>query len=141
MKTSARNQFAGTISRIEHGTVNDEVELELAGGQKIVAMITCASTKRLALAVGSSAVALVKASSVILSVDEGMRFSTRNTLSGTVSAVQAGAVNAEVIIDLAGGNQVAAIVTLNSSEALGLTTGKPVTAIFKASSVILGVSA
>lgn len=140
MKTSARNQFAGTVSRIEHGAVNDEIELAIAGGQKIVAIITHASTERLGLKPGSAAVALVKASSVILVTEEGIRFSTRNVLSGTVSAVHPGAVNTEVVIDLPGGGQVAAIVTMASSESLGLAAGKPVTAIFKASSVILGVA-
>jgi len=48
-------------------------------------------------------------------------------------------VNTEVVIDLDGGVAVAAIVTNDSSEALELAAGKPVTAIFKASSVILAV--
>ena len=71
----------------------------------------------------------------------GVRFSARNCLAGTVARVQAGAVNAEVVIDLPGGLQVAAIVTQASADRMGLGAGQPVTALFKASSVIVAVPA
>ncbi|MNT69638.1 Molybdenum-pterin-binding protein MopA [compost metagenome] len=50
-----------------------------------------------------------------------------------------GAVNAEVVIELDGGGTIAAIVTNGSVETLGLAVGVPAVAVFKASSVILGV--
>ncbi len=141
MKTSARNQFHGKVTGVRRGAVNDEVEMEIAGGRKIVAVITHESTEGLGLHPGVEALALIKSSSVILVTDdEGARFSARNRLSGTVSRVQPGAVNTEVVIDL-DGVSVAAIVTNESSRALGLKPGVPATAIFKASSVILGVPA
>ncbi len=58
-----------------------------------------------------------------------------------VACLRPGAVNTEVVIDVAGGISVAAIVTQNSAEQLGLAVDKPATAIFKASSVIVGVPA
>ncbi len=58
-----------------------------------------------------------------------------------VACLRPGAVNTEVVIDVAGGISVAAIVTQNSAERLGLAVDKPATAIFKASSVIVGVPA
>ena len=80
------------------------------------------------------------ASSVLIVTElESARFSARNALSGTISRLQPGAVNTEVVIDLMGGGAVAAIVTQESSERLALAVGKPAEAIFKASSVILGV--
>lgn len=139
MKTSARNQFFGTVSRVQHGAVNDEIELTTAGGQQIVAIITHASTERLGLQLGSEIVALIKASSIILVTEDNVQFSTRNCLSGVVSAIHLGAVNTEVVVDLPNGGAIVAIVTLESSQTLGLAVGKPVMAIFKASSVILGV--
>ena len=140
MKTSARNHFEGTVSRHTVGAVNDEIEIALAGGQKIVAVVTRESAKGLGLAVGAPAFALVKASSVVLAIDVGgARLSARNQLAGVVASVQAGAVNAEVVIDVGDALSIAAIVTQGSLATLGLAKGAAVTAIFKASSVIVGV--
>lgn len=141
MKTSARNQYQGEVVRVEAGAVNDEVELRLPGGQHIVAVVTRRSSDALGLAPGVQAFALIKASSVIVAADtQGLRLSARNCLQGTVAKVLPGAVNTEVVIELAGGTSVAAIVTKESADHLGLAVGKPATAIFKASSVILGVA-
>lgn len=142
MKTSARNQFRGKVSQLKIGAVNDEVELEIAGGQKLVAIITHDSTTELGLKHGSEALALIKSSSVIIVTDEeGARFSARNRLTGSISRVYPGAVNTEVVLDLPGGAALVAIVTNESSVNLGLAEGKTATAIFKASSVIVGVPA
>jgi molybdate transport system regulatory protein len=140
MRTSARNQFFGKVGAIKTGAVNDEVELDVAGGHKITAIITHSSTLDLGLAVGAEAIALIKASSIILvSPGETARFSARNQLAGTVARLQPGAVNTEVVIDLPGGGTLAAIITNDSSNTLGLAPGQAIKAIFKASSVILAV--
>lgn len=142
MKTSARNQFAGRVIALRKGTVNDEVELEITGGERIVAVITSESTANLGLAPGVEAFALIKASSVVLLTDDhGARLSARNRLAGTVSRVHAGTVNTEVIMRLSGGETLAAIVTNVSADHLGVAIGQRVDAIFKASSVIVGVAA
>lgn len=139
MKTSARNQFVGKVVAVHAGAVNDEVEIEISGGQRIIAVVTRESTQNLGLAPGREAFALVKASSVVLAVDLAhTKLSTRNRLEGTVSRLEPGAVNSEVVVDLPAGGTIAAIVTKHSAEALGLAVGKPVTALFKASSVIVG---
>lgn len=141
MQTSARNQFVGTVVAVRRGAVNDEIELAIAGDQRIVATITRESTGNLGLTTGREAFALVKASSVILMVDgEKTKLSTRNRLAGKVSRIEPGAVNSEVVVDLPGGGAVAAIITAESVKSLGLQVGKPVTAIFKASSVIVGTA-
>ncbi|TDN62990.1 TOBE domain-containing protein [Paraburkholderia sp. BL10I2N1] len=143
MKTSARNQLYGTVSAITRGAVNDEVSLALPGGQTVVAVLTHESTEALGLAVGAAAFALVKASWVMLMVDDGgasVRLSARNQLRGTVAALKHGAVNSEVSLALDGGIVVTAVITNESVDALGLADGTPAIAAFKASSVILGVS-
>jgi molybdate transport system regulatory protein len=142
MKTSARNQFFGTVTRVTPGAVNDEIALNIAGGHTIVAIVTHESADQLGLHPGVQAFALVKASSVILVAhDEPARFSARNQLYGTVARLMPGAVNAEVVVALPGGGTIAAIVTMDSIAALALAEGRPVGAMFKASSVILGVPA
>ena len=70
-----------------------------------------------------------------------MRLSARNQLAGSVTRIVPGAVNTEVVLELPGGGSVAAIITNQSATALGLAQGSAATAIFKASSVILGVAA
>lgn len=140
MKVSARNTFAGTIARVTKGAVNAEVILALPGGDQITASITNSSVDSLALKDGAPAVAMVKASWIILGKDlDASKISTRNVLDGIVSKIHLGAVNAEVEIKLPGGTILAAIVTNGSIDRMQLATGTKVSAAFKASSVILAV--
>jgi molybdate transport system regulatory protein len=142
VKTSARNQFYGRVSAITRGTVNDEVSLALPGGHRIVAVLTHESTEALGLVEGVAAFALIKASWIVLLVEDEsapLKLSARNQLRGAVQSVKRGAVNAEVSLMLAGGAVVTAVVTNDSVDALGLAEGSNAVAAFKASSVILGV--
>lgn len=140
MKTSARNQFLGTVTALRVGAVNDEVELTLPGGQRIVAIITRESTDALGLKIKTKAFALVKASSVIIARgEERLPLSARNQLRGTVASITPGVVNAEVRIDLHGGGHLAATVTDDSLQALQLAVGDNAIGVFKASSVIIGI--
>jgi molybdate transport system regulatory protein len=142
MKTSARNQFVGIVNAVRSGAVNDEVELMLPGGARIVAIVTRDSTEALGLRTNMTAIALITSSSVLVATDlEGAKLSARNQLAGTVSALTPGAVNAEVTIAIDGGGSIAAIVTQGSVKALNLAVGARATAFFKASSVILAVTA
>lgn len=142
MRTSARNQFFGRVNAIRPGAVNDEIELELAGGDRLIAVITRESTQSLALQVGSEAFALIKASWVILAAaDDASRTSARNTLRGDVEHIERGAVNSEVVLRLPGGATVVAIITNASVESLGLREGGAALALIKASHVIVGVPA
>ena len=67
-----------------------------------------------------------------------MKLSARNQLSGTVTSITEGAAIANVELDVAGQRLVASI-TLEAARELGLEEGKAVTAIVKASDVILAV--
>ena len=68
-----------------------------------------------------------------------MQISARNLLKGKVKQVQHGAVNSEIVIEIAPGVEVVSIITKHSAEALGLKEGQDVVAIIKASSVMVGV--
>ncbi len=141
MKASARNQFTGTVSEVVIGAVNAEVHISLKGGETIVASITKESIESLAIKEGIAIVALIKAPQIIIVTDfGGYKFSARNQLQGTVSAVKQGAVNSEVDIILSGGEQVVTTVTNDSVEALGLKAGLTATAMFKAGAVMLAVA-
>ncbi|MFU2330800.1 TOBE domain-containing protein [Pseudomonas sp. MAG733B] len=66
-----------------------------------------------------------------------MKVSARNVFKGTISQVQAGAVNAEISLKLPGGNQLVAVVTMESVKSLGLAVGKEAVALVKAPWVML----
>lgn len=141
MKASARNQFVGTVSEVLLGAVNAEIHVKLKSGDIIVASITKESAESLDIKTGIEVLALVKAPQVIIVTDfGGYRVTARNQLKGTVTEVKPGAVNAEVDIELSGGEKVAATVTNDSVETLGLRKGQTATAVFKAGAVILAVA-
>jgi molybdopterin-binding protein len=64
---SARNRFAGVVTRIERDGVAGVVEV-LAGPHRLVSLMTAEAIDELALAVGSEAVCVVKATNVIVEV-------------------------------------------------------------------------
>ncbi len=140
MKISARNTLAGTVSKVIKGAVNSEVDLTLNGGDKVVAIITNESVAHLGLKEGARAYAILKSSWVILGKGtDAKKISARNVLAGTVSKIHEGAVNNEVVLKLKGGSEVTSIITKESSHSMGLKENDEAYAVFKASSVIVGV--
>lgn len=137
LKTSARNQFRGRIATVTPGAVNAEVTLRISDTQTLTAIITNDSLEELGFEVGGAAIALVKASWVLLSRDTGLKSSARNKLVGRVARINRGAVNSDVTLDLGNGKSIAAVVTNGSVEELEIAEGDSACAFFKASSVIL----
>lgn len=141
MKISARNVFQGKITEIKPGMVNAEVDITLRGNDRIVAVVTNSSLQSLGLATGKAVTALLKASSVLVMTDSsGIALSARNVLTGKVSKVSSGQVNAEVAIALPSGATVYATITNDAVTELGIKEGVSASAVFKASSVIVGVA-
>lgn len=68
-----------------------------------------------------------------------MKISARNVLNGKVVSINDGAVNSEVIVRLAGGDEIVSIVTKASVKHLALAPGKEVHVVIKASNVMLAV--
>ncbi len=68
-----------------------------------------------------------------------MKISARNVLKGKVKDVKPGVVNSEVIVELSGGMQIVSVITKESAENLGLTKGKEVYAVIKASNVMIAI--
>jgi len=67
-----------------------------------------------------------------------MQLSARNQIKGTVKAVKLGAVMAEVVVEIAAGLELVAEISKGSVERLGLRSGETVTAIVKATEIIIG---
>ncbi len=67
---SARNQFKGKVISLTRGAVMSEVIIDIGGGHQIVSLISTSSVKRLKLRQGCPAIAVIKATEVIVSTDE-----------------------------------------------------------------------
>ena len=70
MNLSARNQFKGKVVDIQEGAVNGIVKIDIGGGNVMSATISMNAIKELGLVVGKEAYAVVKATSVMVGVDE-----------------------------------------------------------------------
>ena len=68
MKISARNQLRGTVVSVKEGAVEAQVVLDV-GGQHIVSVVTVDAVRELGLSEDATAIAVVKADSVMLAVD------------------------------------------------------------------------
>lgn len=140
MKISARNVLPGKVREVTKGAVNAEVILALHGGETVTAIITNSSVDTLGLSKGASASAIVKASEVMIGKGlAGTKLSARNVLPGNIAAVHDGAVNSEIAVRLTGGTEIVASITKESVRRLELKHGDEVSAIVKASNVMIGV--
>lgn len=69
MRISARNQLKGTIVEIVKGATTSHVRIDIGGGAIVTASITNESVEDLKLAKGQAAMAVIKASDVLVAVD------------------------------------------------------------------------
>jgi molybdate transport system regulatory protein len=69
-RISARNILCGTVVKLVEGPVNEDVTVQLAGGNMLTSVITSESARKLALAEGDPVCAVIKASSVMIGVSE-----------------------------------------------------------------------
>ncbi|WP_368299341.1 TOBE domain-containing protein [Kluyvera sichuanensis] len=142
MAVSARNQLTGTISAVSTGAVNNEIELTLPGGAKLVAIVTHSSKEALGLVNGKEAIALIKAPWVTLATEDcGLKFSARNQFAGEVTQVTEGAVNATVHIKTDAGFEIVAVVTNESQSEMKLAKGSRAIALIKASAILIATRA
>jgi molybdopterin-binding protein len=69
MKLSARNKLKGKIVEVKKGATTAHVRLEIAPGQIVTASITNEAVEELGLKAGGAAIAIIKASEVMIAVD------------------------------------------------------------------------
>ena len=68
-----------------------------------------------------------------------MKISARNTIKGTIKHVVQGPVSAEILLKVAPGIDIVAVISTTSAKALKLKKGKKAYAVIKASSVMVAV--
>lgn len=139
VKTSARNQFVGTVTSLDDTGGMTDVRLGLPGGDILVVAITPASVANMGLAVGAEAYALVKAPWVSVSATAPRRHPTRNVLAGTLTGLQPGQTRTELTVTTAGGRVVAASMANAAVTDRGLRKGQPAWASFATDSAILAL--
>lgn len=134
---SARNQLEGVVKEVKEGAVNGIVTIDV-NGTPVTATISMGSIENLGLKAGVPAVAVIKATEVMIGKGE-LRLSARNQFPGKVTAVEEGAVNGIVRMEVLGGNQITATISMGAIKELGLEPGVEAVAVIKATSVMVGV--
>ena len=136
MNLSARNKLTGKVVELNKGAVNAVVKVELANKMVVTSTISLAAAEELGLEVGKEATAVIKATSVMISTNP-QYISARNKLTGKIVAIEEGAVNSIVKLQLADDMVITATITLEAVKELGLEVGKEATAVVKATSVMI----
>jgi len=138
MKLSARNQFAGTVTKVTDGAVNGIVTIDV-NGTAVSATISMNAIAELGLAAGKKAYAVIKATEVMVGLGDHLPLSARNQFPGKVLSVEKGAVNSIVRMEVLGGNTLFATISNMAVAELGLEAGKEALAVIKATSVMVGI--
>lgn len=136
MKLSARNKFIGKVVDVTRGAVNGIVKIELSNGQHITSSITLEAIDDLDITIGKEVTAIIKSTSVLIGRGQ-LTLSARNKLSGTIIDINRGAVNAIVKVELPSNVVITSSITLEAVDELDLTIGTEVTAVVKASEVLI----
>lgn len=138
MNISARNQISGNIESIEQGTINASVYIKLKSGYTLVSVVTNESIRELELKDGDRVTTIFKSNNVLLTTNKTLNISARNKFSGTITNITQGSVNGNIQIDLGNGDTLSSVVTSDSITSLGLKVGDDVSAIVKASDIMIG---
>ncbi|HMN82052.1 MAG TPA: TOBE domain-containing protein [Burkholderiaceae bacterium] len=140
VRSSARNQLAGTVLSLRDGPVDVDVSVGIVPGLRIDARITHASVERLGLRVGSEVIAMIKASG--LRLERAGTPSTAadvNRFRGELTQIVEGPESAEVTVTLGDGRCVTAVCAVSRLHELTVGIGDPVGVGFEPSAVILVV--
>ncbi len=137
-RSSARNAFTGTVSRLEAGQVSALVELVTLQGMHVHALITIESVQRLGLHQDQLLNATVKAPYIMLAREEAKRTGT-NHFCGTVLSINRGSVESSVVVEVTEGLTLCSILCTEELDELHLEQGERVCAFFSPFSVVLGL--
>lgn len=135
MKTSARNQFAARVTGLNDRGGLVDVQLDLGGGDHIVATITPESATRMGLGLDTELYALIKAPWVQVQTQAPRRQAGRNTLAGTLTALRPGQARTGATLTLPSGRQVEGVTP--PPPAVPPQPGQPAWARFDSESVVL----
>ena len=138
LQTSARNQFFGTIIERDNLQVQQHVNVQLADRKTIIrAALTEKSADRLGLKKGKEVLILIKAPWVNIEKGTSLTQQYDNALSGTLTQIETGSENSELVVTLEGGQEVCATCSNQHVKEQKLHINDSVTALFNADQVIV----
>lgn len=136
IRISARNQLRSKVVKIQKGALESTLFLELNNKDVITAIITNDSLTTLEIATGTELYALFKANALTLSEDCAKN--DINRFTGKVIRIERDDLNAEVIIELKGGNTVCSVLPIELLDKLNLKNSMQLTTFCKPQNIILG---
>lgn len=138
LQTSARNQFFGTVQARSHQAVQQHLAVLLADGKTTVnVLLTQQSAERLSLNAGKEVLVLIKAPWIKVYDAAAPQPGADNLLRGTLSHLEPGLENSEVLIALESGETLCATVPNGDVAQQQLRVGLDVTACFNADQAII----
>lgn len=139
LKLSARNQLIGKVTSLKSDAVNVQVELKIKNMDLLYSSITLASFDNLAINLNDRAIAIIKASSILVTSSKEECEGYKNVFKGSVINIIEGAVNTEVTVELPSKTTLTATIDNNHYNKSKFIDGQEVYVFFKADDVILGV--
>ncbi len=137
-KTSARNSFFGKINSLHQGTIQTLVQVVSVSGNSITSIITNGSLARIGLKPGMLITAEVKAPWIQLcKQDKAPDCSADNMFQGTVCRLTKNRTTAEIVVRLADGTELCAIITEKSRQRMEIHDQDRLWAFFDAFAVVL----
>ena len=138
MKISARNQLEAYVTKISEGKVNGIVGLKLPGGHEISANISMKAIEWLQLEKDKPVYAVIKATDIMIALEQ-LKISARNQVRGTISDIMVGPVNGMVLQDIGKEQKMVSTISAEAIREMKLEKGMDVYAVFKATSVMVGL--
>jgi molybdate transport system regulatory protein len=137
VRTSARNQFVGSVVAVEDAGGMADVRMRLDGGEELTASITPESVETMSLVPGGQVYALIKAPWVDVTPAAPQRSRSRNVFGGTITALDRGSVSTRLTLTTPTGRAIAAARPEATVGKRGLKRGDRAWASFATDSVIL----
>lgn len=138
LRTSARNQLFGKVVKIDKGSLNSRVSLELDGGEVLEAIITSSSIKSLDLTIGIELYALFKSNAVQLSSQFDTESNVSNRFKGVIHRISQGDTHTEIVIKIGGKNTIVSTLKRETFDSAKLEEGSEVVAFCDPDSILLG---
>lgn len=138
IRISARNQLRTKVIKIQKGALESTLFLELNNKDVITAIITNDSLTTLEITIGTELYALFKANALTLSDDSSSAKNDTNRFTGKIVRIERNDLNAEIIIELKGGNTVCSVLSIELLNKLNLKNSMQLTAFCKPQNIILG---